>query len=189
MPELPEVERYRQLAEARALRRPIAAVRADDAWYLKRGLDAGTVVSVLLGASFVAARRIGKLLLLDTDTDPDTDTDTAADTAADTGTGTGPGGAAGATVGLRFGMSGRLVVDGNAGVGDLLYTTNRDDEHWDRFVVRFADGGELRMRDPRRLGGVELNPDEGGWGATRRRSPCHSSALRSAPAGRRSRRA
>ena len=32
--------------------------------------------------------------------------------------------------------------------------------HYDRFVVRFQDGGDLRMRDPRRLGGVQLDPYE-----------------------------
>ncbi|HEX7167705.1 MAG TPA: DNA-formamidopyrimidine glycosylase family protein [Acidimicrobiales bacterium] len=134
MPELPEVERYRALSE-RALGRRIAGVVADDAWYLKRGLDGPTVRDVLVGRRFRSARRRGKLLLLDIDGDAP-------------------------TLGLRFGMSGRLLVDGAAGVDDLLYTSNRDDERWDRFVVRFADGGDLRMRDPRRLGGVELAPDE-----------------------------
>ena len=41
MPELPEVESYRALAERAALGRRIAAVDAPDAWYLKRGLVAG----------------------------------------------------------------------------------------------------------------------------------------------------
>src|SRR5262249_25646314 len=31
---------------------------------------------------------------------------------------------------------------------------------WHRFTVRFTDGGWLAMRDPRRLGAVELDPDE-----------------------------
>ena len=134
MPELPEVERYRQLAAARALGRRVETVVAPDAWYLKHGLDAPTVTATLRGVVFTDARRIGKLLLLDT--------------------------ADGPTVGLRFGMSGRLLVDGNVGVDDLLYTSNRNDEAWDRFVLRFDDGGDLRMQDPRRLGGVELDPDE-----------------------------
>ena len=134
MPELPEVERYRQLAAARALDRRVVDVVADDAWYLKRGLDRSTAADALVGVDFVEARRIGKLLLLDTNDGP--------------------------TLGLRFGMSGRLLVDGQVGVDDLLYTSNRNDEMWDRFVVRFDDGGDLRMQDPRRLGGVELDPDE-----------------------------
>lgn len=134
MPELPEVERYRQLAEERALGRRVVDVVADDAWYLKRGLDRRRAAAALVGVEFTDARRIGKLLLLDTIDGP--------------------------TLGLRFGMSGRLLVDGHVGVDDLLYTSNRNDELWDRFVVRFDDGGDLRMQDPRRLGGVELDPDE-----------------------------
>lgn len=134
MPELPEVESYRALAE-RALRRPIVAVDAPDAWFLKEGLDATTVRDALAGRYFVAARRTGKLLLLDTP-------------------------AGGPVLGLRFGMTGRLVVDGRAGVDRLLYTSDRDLAVWDRFALRFADGGDLVVRDPRRLGGVLLDPEE-----------------------------
>lgn len=134
MPELPEVEAYRRLAE-RALGRLIVEVDAPDAWYLKGGADP----SVLVGRTFTAARRIGKLLLLDTDDD-------------------------GPTLGLRFGMTGRLVVDGTAGVDRLLYSSDRELGAWDRFAVRFEDGGDLRMRDPRRLGGVLLDPDEAALG-------------------------
>jgi formamidopyrimidine-DNA glycosylase len=137
VPELPEVEAYRQLAE-RALGRRIARVRAPDDWYLKRGLDRTTLAGALRRRSFTAARRIGKLLLLDTV----------------------GGRSEGPTLGLRFGMTGRLLVDGRAGVGQLLYSSSREDERWDRVVVEFGDGGDLRVRDPRRLGGVELDPDE-----------------------------
>ena len=138
MPELPEVEFYRQLAE-KALRRPIRAVDAPDAWFLKRGATARSVRAALRGRQFVAARRIGKLLLLD-----------VSDGAP--------------TLGLHFGMSGRLIVDGIAGVDDLMYASNRDLNAWDRFRVRFVDGGDLRIRDPRRLGAVELDPEEGRLG-------------------------
>lgn len=134
MPELPEVEAYRRLAE-RALFRPVAEVKAPDAWFLKGGLDAAGVAGALQGRSFVAARRTGKVLLLDTSDD-------------------------GPALGLRFGMTGRLLVDGRAGVDDLVYASLRDEAAWDRFVVRFEDGGELRLRDPRRLGGVFLDLDE-----------------------------
>lgn len=134
MPELPEVELYRRLAE-RAVGRVVAGVETPDAWYLKRGATPDALAGALVGRTFVRARRRGKLLLLDTSD-------------------------GGAVLGLRFGMSGRLVVDGVAGVDDLLYSSNRELEQWDRFAVRFEDGGDLRMRDPRRLGGVELDPDE-----------------------------
>ena len=133
MPELPEVESYRRLAEFAALGRRIGAVHAPDGWYLKRGVDAAAL-AVLVGDGFVAARRRGKLLMLDT--------------------------AAGPTLGLRFGMSGRLVVDGVAGVDALLYSSNAELARFERFAISFADGGRLSMRDPRRLGGVELDPDE-----------------------------
>ena len=132
VPELPEVEAYRRLAET-ALGRTIAGLRAPDAWYLKGGADAAALSAALEGRRFTDARRIGKLLLLDT--------------------GDGP------VLGLRFGMTGRLLVDGRAGVDELVYSSPRDVPAWDRFAVRFADGGELKVRDPRRLGGVLLDPD------------------------------
>jgi formamidopyrimidine-DNA glycosylase len=132
VPELPEIEAYRRLAET-ALWRPIADVVAPDSWYLKRGLTAEVAQAVLEGRSFVDAGRRGKLLLLATDD-------------------------GGPVLGLRFGMTGRLVVDGNLGVDALLYSSNRPAAKYDRFGLAFADGGQLVMRDPRRLGGVELDP-------------------------------
>jgi len=134
MPELPEIELYRRLAE-RARHRTVRQVRAPDAWYLKRGLTARAVGSALRGRSFTGARRRGKLLLLDTGSD-------------------------GPTLGLRFGMTGRLLVDGVAGLERLEYGSARDVHGWDRFVLRFEGGGDLRVRDPRRLGGVFLDPPE-----------------------------
>ncbi|HET6794239.1 MAG TPA: DNA-formamidopyrimidine glycosylase family protein [Acidimicrobiales bacterium] len=138
MPELVEVEAYRRLAEA-ALGRVVAAVEAPDAWYLKGGLTADDLDAVLVGRRFEAARRLGKLLLLDV-------------------------GDGGPVVGVRFGMTGRLVLDGTAGVDRLIYSPHRRAPAWDRLVVRFADGGEMRVNDPRRLGGVILDPDEGRLG-------------------------
>lgn len=138
MPELPEVEAYRRLAQS-ALGRVMARVEAPDAWFLKGGIDAGAVAGALTGRSFVAARRVGKVLLLDTSDD-------------------------GPVLGLRFGMTGRLLVDGRAGVDQLLYSSSRELSAWDRFGVAFVDGGHLRVRDPRRLGGVFLDLDEGKLG-------------------------
>jgi formamidopyrimidine-DNA glycosylase len=66
----------------------------------------------------------------------------------------------GPVLGLHLGMSGRVVVDGEAAGDPLIYASNRDVEAWHRFGVRFADGGVLWLRDPRRLGAVELDPDE-----------------------------
>jgi len=137
MPEMLEVETYRQLAEA-ALDRPIRAVVSPDAWYLKGAATASTLRRALVGHRFVAARRIGKLLLLEVDTGP--------------------------TVGIRFGMTGTLVVDDQAGVDQMQYAPKRRDPEWDRWKVRFADGGSLVVHDPRRLGGVLLDPDVSGLG-------------------------
>jgi formamidopyrimidine-DNA glycosylase len=136
MPELAEVEAYRRLAE-QVVGRTVAEVVAPDAWYLKRGWTAPALEAALTGRTVTIARRIGKLLLLETD-------------------GAGP------VLGLRFGMSGRLLVDGHAAVDNLMYASNQELEKWDRFALRFAapPGGDLRMRDPRRLGGVELDPAE-----------------------------
>jgi formamidopyrimidine-DNA glycosylase len=133
VPELPEVEAYRQLAQTAALGRTIVAVPALDARYLRGGNDTD-LPAALVGPSFVAARRIGKLALLDTED--------------------------GSTLGLHFGMTGTLLVDGASGVEQLLYSTSRHDPVYERFVLRFADGGRLVVRDPRRFGRIELNPDE-----------------------------
>src|SRR4051812_36885672 len=137
MPEMLEVEAYRALAD-KALGREISAVVADDLWYLKRATTPETLRDALVGARFTGARRIGKLLLLDVDSDH--------------------------VLGLRFGMTGRLLVDGSAGVDHLEYSSMREFEGWDRFGVCFTDGGDLRIRDPRRLGGAELDPDVGRLG-------------------------
>jgi formamidopyrimidine-DNA glycosylase len=155
VPELPEVEAYRQLAEDAALDRRIVEVDAHDDWYLKGGLTAEDVTAALVGQRFTAARRLGKLLLLDTDGGP--------------------------VVGLRFGMTGRLVVDGRAGVDALLHSSNDPLARFVRFALHFADGGHLLMRDPRRLGGVELDPREARLGPDAR--TIGLAALRDALAG------
>lgn len=128
MPELPEVEGFRQLAE-KAVGRKIDGIVADDVWYLKRGATPLLLKKALAKHEFTGTRRVGKLLMLDIDT--------------------------GDVLGLRFGMSGRLFVDGIDRRGHNL---DPQREKWDRFVVHFKDGGDLRMRDARRLGGVELLP-------------------------------
>jgi formamidopyrimidine-DNA glycosylase len=133
VPELPEVEAYRRLAES-ILGLRIVAVDAPDPWYLKGGLDGDDVDAALVGRKFDAARRRGKVLLLDVHGGP--------------------------TLGLRFGMTGRLVVDGVPGVDRLLYSSDRDRPEWNRFRVSFPAGRSLVVRDPRRLGGVYLDADE-----------------------------
>lgn len=139
MPEMLEAEMARVVLAVRALERRIAEVHAPDAWFVKRGATPAIVRAAIRGRSFTEARRIGKQLLLDT-------TD------------------AGPTLGLHLGMSGRVIVDGEEAGDPLLYATNRDAPEWRRFGVTFVDGGAMWLRDPRRLGAVELDPDEGRWG-------------------------
>ncbi|MGE0880170.1 MAG: DNA-formamidopyrimidine glycosylase family protein [Acidimicrobiia bacterium] len=133
MPEILEIEYYRR-AFQRAVGRTIVTIEAPDSWYLKGGLVAEDLVAALIGATIERTRRTGKLLLGDLDS--------------------------GHVLGLRFGMTGRLIVDDDAVIEHLEYSSMRDEPAWDRLVVRFADGGDFRMRDPRRLGGVLLDPDE-----------------------------
>ncbi len=132
VPELLEVETYRRQAEA-VVGRTIARAEAPDAWFVKAG-EPAELEAALAGRRVEAVRRRGKLLVLDLD--------------------------GGDRLGLRFGMTGRLVVDGTATIERLEYASNRDDPGWDRFLLHFTDGTELRLRDPRRLGGVRLDPEE-----------------------------
>jgi formamidopyrimidine-DNA glycosylase len=138
VPELPEVEAYRQLATA-ALGRRIAEARVTDPRFVRGGADAAEVEDVLTGRRLARTRRIGKLLVFD----------------LDRGT---------RRLGVRFGMTGRLVVDGAPGVDRLIYSSDRGLAAWDRFLVRFADGGSMVVSDPRLLGGVVLDPDESALG-------------------------
>lgn len=131
MPELIEVESYRAVAD-RAVGRTIEAAHAPDPWYCK-GVEPATLEALLPGRRITAARRRGKLLLVDTD---------------------------GPVLGLRFGMTGRLLADGTGPIERLESSSGRDDPGWHRFGLTFAAGGELSLVDPRRLGGVELDPDE-----------------------------
>lgn len=136
VPEILEVERYRQAAEV-VVGRSIDAVSAPDSWFLKRGLGPQEVVAALTGRRVTAVRRRGKLLMLDTD---------------------------GPVLGLRFGMTGRLVVDDGMPIVGLEYGPDRTDPGWRRFGLLFEGGGSLAMDDARRLGGVELWPDEAALG-------------------------
>ncbi len=134
MPELPEIEAYRHLAH-RALEREIVAVHVGDPRFVRGATAPRRLATVLRGDHFRAVRRIGKLLVFDLERQAH-------------------------RLGVRFGMTGRLLVDGVAGVEHLQYSSDRDVAAWDRFSLGFADGGSLVVRDPRLLGGVTLDPDE-----------------------------
>ena len=53
----------------------------------------------------------------------------------------------GPDLGLHLGMAGRIAID------------EPPHERWDRFALRFDDGGRLALRDRRRLGRAVLAPD------------------------------
>jgi formamidopyrimidine-DNA glycosylase len=88
--------------------------------------------AVLVGRVVTRAVRAGKLLMLHTD---------------------------GPTLGLRFGMTGRLIVGADVPIGKLRYGPSSDDSRWDRFALRTDRGVVVRVSDPRRLGGVFVDPD------------------------------
>jgi len=130
VPELLEIEMYRRGA-ASLVGRTIESIEAPDDWYLK-GVDQNAIAAALTGATIESLERVGKLLLVETTH---------------------------GSVGLRFGMTGILMIDGDPVIDELEYSSKRLDPDWDRFTARFSDGGSLAMNDPRRLGGVELDPD------------------------------
>jgi formamidopyrimidine-DNA glycosylase len=133
MPEILEVELYRALAE-KALGRTIDTVWMVDARYGRGGTTARGLQGALGGHMFTAARRRGKLLLLDVDEGP--------------------------TLGVRFGMTGGLMVDGDQALDRLRYGPGIFDDKWVRARVTFVDGGHLLVHDPRRFGSLELMPNE-----------------------------
>lgn len=137
MPELIEVELYAESAR-RTRGRRVVAVETPDAWYLKGAVDSLGVADAVVQATVVDVRRIGKLLLVDLSN--------------------------GVTLGLRFGMTGRLLVDGDSAIDRLVYGPARQDPAWTRFGLQFEGGGSLVLQDARRLGGVYLDPDESALG-------------------------
>lgn len=130
MPEILEIEMYRRAVEA-TVGRQISTVDAPDAWFLKH-TDAAEVRGVLEGSVVERVGRVGKLMLLETTR---------------------------AMVGLRFGMTGIPIVDDQPVLEELEYSSRRLDPSWNRVSFHFDGGGSLAINDPRRLGGVELEPD------------------------------
>jgi formamidopyrimidine-DNA glycosylase len=108
-------------------------VHAPDEWFCK-GISSDTLGAEITGRTVRSVRRVGKLMILDLNGER--------------------------RLGLRFGMTGRLIVDGATPVERLQYGPSRQDASWDRFALLFAGSAGLRINDPRRLGGVELDPAE-----------------------------
>ena len=150
MPELPEVESARATVEAGALGRRIASVDDTDTWECRPHAP-GDIEHALVGRVLTGAFRRGKSMWCET-----------SDVGRDDGSGP--------VLGLHLGMSGRILVTDGDGrsteggdwlggrYGRIADQPDRKPE-WDRFTIRFADGGELRLFDKRRLGRVRLDPD------------------------------
>ena len=134
MPELIEVEYYRLDLDVLVGQR-VEAVSVRDARYVRPTGAPVEPFDVLLGERLRRTWRRGKLLLAEF----------------------GPNGE-GETLAIRFGMTGRLLVDGVSRIPHLEYSSTKNDPSWDRF--EFSLGGHLvTLRDQRCLGSVELDPD------------------------------
>lgn len=128
------MELYRRAAGS-LVGRTIARIDVDERIAGPGVVEAAT--GELVGATVEAVRRIGKLMLVDTD---------------------------GPTVGVHFGMTGRIVVDHVAPIGQLEYGSGRDRPEWDRLKIDLVDGGSARVNDPRRWARVTLDPDTSALG-------------------------
>jgi len=149
VPELPEVESARATIERAALNRTIDDVDDTDA-YECRPHRAGEIRAALVGRQLTGAFRRGKTMWCET-------------------SGAGPD-STGPVLGIHLGMSGRILVSNGDGalteggdwVGGRYGVGGSHATHkpvWDRFRIAFADGGELRLFDKRRLGRVRLDPN------------------------------
>ncbi|MYH32133.1 MAG: hypothetical protein F4018_06465 [Acidobacteria bacterium] len=136
MPELPEVERGRKLAEAVTAGRRIERVWCDDDPLVFAGVEPARWRRTLQGKRVVAARRWGKQLWLELDTPPHPL--------------------------FHFGMSGGFKTPASTPL-QLKSGPREDTSVWPpRFVkirLHLDDGGELAMTDGRRLGRILLRED------------------------------
>lgn len=144
MPELPEVETARRLIAETALNRRIVDVDDTDT-FVSRPHSPGQIREALTGRTLTAVHRRGKTLWCET-------------SGLDGATAPGP------DLGIHLGMSGRIVVvlpDGRVAEGGDPPGRGAQPRRpeWDRFTLRFADGGSLALFDKRRLGRARLNPD------------------------------
>jgi formamidopyrimidine-DNA glycosylase len=60
---------------------------------------------------------------------------------------------------MRFGMTGVLLIDQDAGIDGLFYGPHTYKSEWVRAGLEFADGRKLVLHDPRRLARCEIDPD------------------------------
>lgn len=142
MPELIEVELYRRALDT-SIGAQLRSVIVHDPDYIRPRPNSPAVFRQIEGLLLHRTRRKGKLLLLD-----------FAPSSGDPNQLAGP-----ITVGLRFGMTGMLLVDGTGPIEQLEYASPRKEPAWDR-VTMILDDSRVSIRDQRRLGSIELDPDE-----------------------------
>ncbi len=135
VPEILEVEFFRRAAE-RTVGRKVRAVSHVDPLVVEDGL-----AESLVGRRVVGVRRVGKVLTMDLGS--------RASVVA-------------VSIDLHFGMSGRIIVDGEAPIGELAYGAS-DDDRWLRFGLTF-DCGWMAISDPRRFARVSSSRDGEGLG-------------------------
>jgi formamidopyrimidine-DNA glycosylase len=103
-----------------------------DAYLAKKLTSPSAWSRAVKGLTISGTSRRGKLLLLET---------------------------SGPTLGVRFGMTGVLLLDGDAGIEGLFYGPHLFDAKWVRGGLEFSDGRKLVVHDPRRMARFEINPD------------------------------
>jgi formamidopyrimidine-DNA glycosylase len=121
VPELPDVEHFRQFFLAHAAGKSVVRVGADPT--IVRNASPRGLATALQGRRFENPRRHGKWLICWTD---------------------------GPALLLHFGMTGELIWSGHEPAR----------HRWDRLWLGFAEGGELRYRNMRKLGGAWLAHDQ-----------------------------
>ena len=129
MPEVLEVESYRALAD-RVVGATVEKAWAD-AFAAKKLSSPAQLARTVKGLTITGTSRRGKLLLLETD---------------------------GVRLGMRFGMTGVLLIDGDAGIDGLFYGPHTYRADWVRAGMSLSDGRQLLLHDPRRLARVEIDP-------------------------------
>jgi formamidopyrimidine-DNA glycosylase len=130
VPEILEVESYRLLAD-RVVGATIVRGWAD-AYLAKKLPSPSAWARTVKNLTITGTGRRGKLLLLETN---------------------------GPTLAFRFGMTGVLLLDGDAAIEGLFYGPHLFDAKWLRGGLEFRDGRKLIVHDPRRMARVEINPD------------------------------
>jgi len=137
MPELPEVERARRLAERVAADRKIVWVQCDDDRIVFAGAAPSTVGEMLRGRGIRGVHRRGKHLWFELDAPPH--------------------------LLMHFGMAGGLRAPDEAALKLASSPTGGESTRWPpnwmKLHMRFDDGGELAMTDKRRLGRIRLRDD------------------------------